>query len=65
MITRGKRFTELKKRVNEHRDGERRCKVEFYMRFLYLPSFINQIQDIDCKINGRISKRDILDLFGR
>lgn len=30
---------------------------------MYLQSFINQIQDINCKVNGQINERDVFDFF--
>jgi len=33
------------------------------MRFLYLRSPINQTQDINCEINGRIDEGNMLDFF--
>lgn len=37
--------------------------MKFYMSFLYLRNPINQIQDINCKINGRIDEENMLDFF--
>jgi len=33
------------------------------MHFLYLRSPINQTQDINCEINGRIDEGNMLDFF--